>query len=201
MPRAPHPRLLRSLLGLPVASPRGQQTAANARHTFYLPKPGRKFEPFSLLNGRASGRQKVGLQGRLGMDSRDARGEEKPSLKRNITGEGRPLAAVSDPALGGFASAPDTAGQIGRAQAEGRPLVAVSDPALGGSTSTGHSRPPTIEWPLSRSLSSGQHSNRCASTGPARLSMPSQCPVAAWGNTFPARRTGWLAGWQWGRCP
>ena len=104
VPRAPHPRPLRSLLGLPVASPRGQQTAANARHTFYLPKPGRKFEPFSLLSGRASGRQKVGLQGRLGMDSRDARGEEKPSLERKITAEGCPLAAVSDPALGGSAS-------------------------------------------------------------------------------------------------
>ena len=64
VPQAPHPRPLRSLLGLPVASPREQQTAANARHTFYLPKLGRKFEPFSLLSGRASGRQKVGLQGR-----------------------------------------------------------------------------------------------------------------------------------------
>lgn len=86
VPQAPHPRPLRSLLGLPVASPREQQTAANPRHTFYLPKLGRKFEPFSLLSGRASGRQKVGLQGRLGMDSRDARGEEKPSLERKITG-------------------------------------------------------------------------------------------------------------------
>ena len=88
----------------------------------------------------------------------------------------------------------------GRAQAEGRPLVAVSDPALGRSASSGHGRPPTIGWPLSHSLSSGQCSDSCGSTGPARLSMPSQCPLAAQGNTFPARRTGWLAGWQWGRC-
>ena len=32
------------------------------------------------------------------------------------------------------------------------------------------------------------------STDPARLSMFSQCPPAAQGNTFPIRRTGW-AGW------
>lgn len=63
-PRAPHPRPLRPLLGLRVASQRGQQAAASAgraRHTFYLPKLGGKFEQFSLLSGRASGRQKVRL--------------------------------------------------------------------------------------------------------------------------------------------
>ena len=90
VPRAPHPRPLHSLLGLPVASPRGQQTAANARHTFYLPKLGRKFQPFSLLSGRAFGRQKVGLQSLPGTDSRDAGGEKKPSLERKITGRRAP---------------------------------------------------------------------------------------------------------------
>ena len=62
-----------------MASQHGQQAVASAgraRHTFYLPKLGGKFKPFSLLSGRASGRQKVGLQGRRGTDSRDARGEE-----------------------------------------------------------------------------------------------------------------------------
>lgn len=173
MPRAPHPRPLRSLLGLPVASPRGQQTAANARHTFYLPKPGRKFEPFSLLSGRASGRQKVGLQGRLGMDSRDARGEEKPSLKRKITGEGRPLAAVSDPALGGFASAPDTAG-----------------------------RPPT-DGPTAAHGAPGNAPNSRASTTPPDSPSPATAPWQRGATLphQKDRVAGWLAGWQWGRFP
>ena len=65
------------------------QAAGRARHTFYLPKLGRKFEPFSLLSGRASGRQKVGLRGQPGKDSRDASGEEKPSLEK-ITGRRAP---------------------------------------------------------------------------------------------------------------
>ena len=76
-----------------MVSQRRQQAAASAgsaRHTFYLPKLGGKFQPFSLLSGRASGRQKVGLQGRLGTDSRDARGEKKPSLERKITGRRAP---------------------------------------------------------------------------------------------------------------
>ena len=80
----------------------------------------------------------------------------------------------------------------GRSQAEGRPLAAVSDPALEGSPSTRHPRP---EGP---SPTPGNAPDSRPSTGPARLSMPSQCPLAAQGNTFPARRTGWLAGWQWG---
>ena len=49
------------------SEPRRQQavaSAGSARHMFYLPNLGGKFEPFSLLSGRASGRQKVGLQGR-----------------------------------------------------------------------------------------------------------------------------------------
>ena len=77
------------LLGLPVASQCGQQAAASvgcARHTFYLSKLGGKFKPFSLLSGRTSRRQKVGLQGQLGTDSIDAGGEKKPSLERKITG-------------------------------------------------------------------------------------------------------------------
>ena len=68
----------------------GQQAVASARHTFYLPKLGRKFQPFSLLSARASERQKVGLQGRPGTDSRDARGEEKSSLERKIIGRRAP---------------------------------------------------------------------------------------------------------------
>ena len=79
--------------GLRVASQRGQQAAASAgraRHTLYLPKLGGKFEQFSLLSGRASGRQKVRLQGRPGTDSRDAGGKEKPSLERKITGRRAP---------------------------------------------------------------------------------------------------------------
>ena len=76
-----------------ATSQRGQQAAASAgraRHTFYLPKLGGKFEQFSLLSGRASGRQKVRLQGRPGTDSRDAGGKEKPSLERKITGSRAP---------------------------------------------------------------------------------------------------------------
>ena len=82
----------------------------------------------------------------------------------------------------------------GRSQAEGRPLAAVSDPARGGFASTGHHLPPETGWPLRRSLSSRQRSNSQASTGLARLSMPSQCLPAVQGNTFLTRRMGWLAG-------
>ena len=82
----------------------------------------------------------------------------------------------------------------GRSQAEGRPLAAVSDPARGGFASTGYHPPLKTGWPLRCSLSSRQGSNSQASTGPARLSMPSQRPPALRGNTFPTRRTGWLAG-------
>ena len=58
----PTPAVNVPLLGLPVASQRGQQAAAStgrARHIFYLPKLGGKFEPFSLLSGRTSRRLKV----------------------------------------------------------------------------------------------------------------------------------------------
>ena len=80
----------------------------------------------------------------------------------------------------------------GRSQAGGHRLAATSDPALGGSASTGR--------PLSRSLSSRQRSQQLCQHRPAQLSVPSQGPPAAWENTFPARRTGCLAGWQWGLC-
>ena len=82
----------------------------------------------------------------------------------------------------------------GRSQSEGRRLAAVSAPALGEFASTRHHPPPETCRPLSRSLSSRQRSDSRASTGPARLSMPSQCPPAVRGNTFPTRRTWWLAG-------
>ena len=82
----------------------------------------------------------------------------------------------------------------GRSQAEVRPLEAVSDPAQGGFGSTGHHPSPETGRPLRRSLSSRQGSNSQVSTGPARLSMRSQRPPALRGNTFPTRRTGWLAG-------
>ena len=82
----------------------------------------------------------------------------------------------------------------GRSQAEGRPLAAVSDPARGGFASTGHHLPPETGWPLRRSLSSRQGSNSQASTGPARLSMPSQCPPALRATPFPPEgQGGWLA--------
>ena len=83
----------------------------------------------------------------------------------------------------------------GRSQSEGRRLAAVSAPALGEFASTRHHPPPETCRPLSRSLSSRQRSDSRASTGPAHLSMSSQCPPAVQGNTFPTRRSGWLAGW------
>ena len=82
----------------------------------------------------------------------------------------------------------------GRSQAEGRPLAAVSDPAQGGFGSTGHHLSPETGLPIRCSLSSRQRSNSQVSTGPAHLSMPSQCPPAVQGNTYPTRRMGWLAG-------
>ena len=45
-------------------------------HTFYLPKLRGKFEQFSLLSGRASGRQKVRLQGRPGAEA-EMQGERR----------------------------------------------------------------------------------------------------------------------------
>ena len=65
----------------------GQWQARDAQeHTFYLPKLGGQFQQFSLLSDRASGRPKFRLQGRPGTDSRDVRGEKKPTLERKITG-------------------------------------------------------------------------------------------------------------------
>ena len=57
MPWALYPRPLHPLVGLPVASQRGQQAVASVghtRHMFYIPNLGGKFKPFSLLSGRAS---------------------------------------------------------------------------------------------------------------------------------------------------
>ena len=65
----------------------GQWQARDSQeHTFYLPKLGDKFQQFSLLSDRASGRPKFRLQGRPRTDSRDVRGEKKPTLERKITG-------------------------------------------------------------------------------------------------------------------
>ena len=63
-----------------MVSQRGQQAAASARHTFYLPKLGRKFELFSLLSGY-SFRKTKGRTRRPTGDGQQrcqGRGETKP---------------------------------------------------------------------------------------------------------------------------
>ena len=90
-----------------MARQRGQQAAASAgraRHTFHLPKLGGKLEPFSLLSGRASGRQTVGPQGRRGRPAEMLGERRNQAWRGSSQAEARPLAAARDPALGGSAS-------------------------------------------------------------------------------------------------
>ena len=82
----------------------------------------------------------------------------------------------------------------GRSQAEGRPLAAVSDPALGGSVSTRHRRPPVIGWPLSRSLSSGQHSQQPRQHRPGPTLHAQPVPTGSAGQHLSCQKNG-VAGW------
>ena len=83
------------------------------------------------------------------------------------------LHAVSDPALGGFASAPDTAG-----------------------------RPPT-DGPTAAHGAPGNAPNSRASTTPPDSPSPATAPWQRGATLphQKDRVAGWLAGWQWGRFP
>ena len=82
----------------------------------------------------------------------------------------------------------------GRSQAEGRPLAAVSDPALGGSVSTRHRRPPVTGWPLSRSLSSEQHSQQPRQHRPSPTLHAQPVPTSSAGQHLSCQKDG-VAGW------
>ena len=129
---APHPRPLRPLLGLPVASCTGsrQRQVLEAQGTHS-----------TFLSWEVSSNRLASLVAEL---PEDKRSDYKADWGRTaeMLGERRNQALR------------------GRSQAEGHPLAAVSDPALGGSASTRHCWPLATRQPLSCSLSSGQCSRQ-----------------------------------------
>lgn len=140
------------------------QAAGRARHTFYLPKLGRKFEPFSLLSGRASGRQRSDYEANRGRTAEMPAGRRNQAWRRSQA-EGRPLAVVSDPALGGSAST------------RHRP------PPTNGWTA------PQLLTELRATLPTATPAQ------PRLTLHHQPVPTGSAGQHFPTRRTRWLTGW------
>ena len=192
---APHPRPLRPLLGLPVASRAGsrQQQVLEAQGT-----------RSTFLSWEVSFNRLASLVAEL---PEDKRSDYKADWGRTaeMLGERRNQALR------------------GRSQAEGHSLAAVSDPALGASASTRHCWLLATRQPLSLSLSSRQrsrqpHQNR---PGPTLHAQPvptgsagqhlsrQKYGVAGSGDDAPSSATslrrglspqgsrGWMASWEW----